>query len=556
MNLLLSDKPYRLIKLLLTTFILLMLALSCGGGGGDSSTNDNGGATGDTNLIGPEGGTFIDASSGVTVSVPAGALASETQLTCTYYDSDNDIPDDIHSGFFGDLGVVNLGPDGLEFDSPATITVPVSVDLTPGEQFPLFFWNTDTRSWQQTESLCTVNADGRSYSAQVSHFSMFTGDQLNGIDGIFGNLDPQRWLDVDVAFNGWIGSFGISIMHDTRKQMRDCCMQVIGRKFTIDYQGAVNYNPPPEVTGDITNADYEDKYEVIRTYESGVYLHLSVTLYWRCDFPDSLTLDSSKSSISLDDEMNRSTIIRALGVCYMSRMPGIPVEFSLNGPGSISPTSTVTDSQGYAYTTYTASDETGTARVHAEMVSCGEWDNARIYQGFTNIEVYRCTDWVLYIEMTFSHNTEDLALEDEIMMYIPIEISEAGVVSSPGGEGSHWEPSLTVSQENCAVTSANAPDFEVTASGHKTGPNIYVTVAPLDFVLAYTLTCNMDDDPQEVPLPPYTYLIQSIIPAQAFNEFPIELREGAFANGSGQSTMWSEEYPVSYTYYINVSCNL
>jgi len=555
MNLLLSDKSCRLFKLLLTTFFLLMLALGCGGGGGDSSTNDNGGATGGTNLIGPEGGTFIDASSGVMVSVPAGALASETQLTCTYYDSDNDIPGDIHSGFFGSLGVVKFGPDGLEFDSPATITVPVSVDLTPGDQFPLFVWNPDKQSWQQTESLCTVNADGKSYSALVSHFSMFTGDQLNGIDGIFGNLDPQHLLDVDVAFNSWIGSFGISIMHDTRKQMRDCCMQVIGRKFTIDYQGEVNYSPPPQVFGDITNADYEDKYEVIRTYESGAYLHLTVTLYWRCDFPDHLTIDSNVSSISLDDEMNRSTTIRALGVCYTSRMPGIPVDFSLNGPGSINPTSTVTDSDGYAYTTYTASDDTGTATVTADIVSCGEWDNIHTYQEFTDIEVYRCTDWELAIDMTFSHGTENLEFYDEIMMYIPLEISEAGVVSSSGGEGSHHQTSLTVTQENCAVTSANTPDFGATVSGEKIGPNIYVTVAPVNLVLDYILTCNLDDEPQEVPLPPYTYLIQSIIPAQIFNEFPIELKEGVFANGSGQDMMWSEDYPISYTYHIAVFCN-
>jgi len=47
-------------------FVLVIIITACGGGG--SSTDDNSGATGDTELIGPDGRTFIDAYSGVTVN--------------------------------------------------------------------------------------------------------------------------------------------------------------------------------------------------------------------------------------------------------------------------------------------------------------------------------------------------------------------------------------------------------------------------------------------------------------------------------------------------------
>ena len=533
---------FPVIGLLILTLLLFM---NCWGGVSVNHAEDT---------IGPSGGTFTDEESDVEISVPAGALSSETQLTCTYYEGEDDFPDTMKSMFFGELGLVDLGPDGLEFDSPVTITVPVSADLTPGDQFPLFVWNTADQSWEQTESLCTVNADGHSYSAQVTHFSMYTASQLNGIDGIFGNLDPSSWQDVESAFINWQVSSGLIIYADAkkRKQMRDCCMELTGIRNTIDYRGAVDFEDAHE-TGDISNSDYVEKYEVTRGGGDDFYLHLTSTLYWRCVNPNAITVQSEVSSINMDTDTNLSTTVRVYSLCESCSMPGVRVDFFLSGPGSITPESTVTGADGLAYTTYTASEK-GTAVISANLVSCQQWDQSHILSSSTSIEVIK-KDWELYIEMSFSHNPENWDFYDDIAMYIPFKISDTGVISSPGGEGSHSAVLLNL-PDDCIITHEYAPDFVPGVSGNKTGSTIYLTVAPISgWALEYTLMCDIDDKPVEVWLPPYEALLQSIMVMQVFNEYPAILEENWFASGSGQDTMWATDNPIEYTYYITVNSN-
>ncbi len=129
--------------LVLAAVLVALFFWTCGD---DSSTNNPEDPPANNGSIGPAGGTFTDAASGVTVEVPAGALSTATTLTCTHYADQSEVPDSMWSGVFGALGIVCLGPDGQTFDSAVTITVPVTETLTPGEQFPLFVWNTDSDS--------------------------------------------------------------------------------------------------------------------------------------------------------------------------------------------------------------------------------------------------------------------------------------------------------------------------------------------------------------------------------------------------------------------------
>jgi hypothetical protein len=58
----------------------------------------------------------------------------------------------------------------------------------------------------------------------------------------------------------------------------------------------------------------------------------------------------------------------------------------------------------------------------------------------------------------------------------------------------------------------------------------------------------------DIPLPPYNYLLPSIMASQIFNELPLTLEDGASATGSGQDTEWSDEDPITYTYQVVVHC--
>ncbi len=402
--------------------------------------------------------------------------------------------------------------------------------------------------------MCTASGDGLSYSAPVTHFSSFSADNGFGADGAFGDLDPSCWFEVDVAFNGWIGAFGMSMMNKTRKRMRDCCMKLTGREFTCDYRGAVDYQKTEEL-GNVSDYNYREHMEVTRgEIGSAYYLHLEIELFWSCDNPEYVILESSRELIDLSKDLNKTSDISVMSICGRYRMPGVETQFTVSGPGSIAPATAVTGADGYAQATYTATD-TGTARVIGTANSCLAWSDAKAKADTAIIKVDSCSSFFVYVELTFDHATEHFAFHDVITMSIPLTISETGEITSTGGEGTH-AASLGTSGPDCDVTAEYAPDFTAAAIGQVTGPNMYLTIAPTTgWALLYAVTCIVDDKPMTIPMPPYNYLLPSIMAGQIFNEFPIAMQNGAYANGSGQDTQWGEDYPITYTYYINVGCD-
>ncbi len=529
--------------------LAVFLLWSCGGDSSTGSEDNN-----QSGLIGPGGGTFVDPTSGVAVVVPPGALSTETQITCTRYADESEIPDSMLSSIFGPLGVVCLGPDGTQFDSAVTVTVPVSDTLTPGEQFPLFVWNESNDSWEQTEFTCTASADGLSYSTEVTHFSSFSSSNGYGSDGIFGNLDPATWLDVESAFNAWIGSFCWDLSFDNTKQMKDCCMGVTGLKFTMDYRGAITY-PDEDIQGDINNYDFVEHFEVTRgEIGTDYYLHLTADVYWSCMTPDPMSVTAFPAEIDLTEQTAHTSEITAFAGCGGHRMGWVQVAFAVDGPGSVNPTTCWVSPDGYAHTTYTATD-TGTATITGTMTSCQEFGNPQTAFDTTVIRIDSCTNWGVIVELTFDHETDNFTFHDDITMHIPLMISPTGEITSSGGAGTH-SASLSTTAPDCSVTQSITPDFVPGAQGSVIGPNMYLTIAPVSgWALLYTLTCIVDDQPVDVPLPPYNYLLPSIMAGQIFDEFPLALEKGAFARGSGSDTQWGEDYPITYEYYIIVYCD-
>ena len=60
--------------------------------------------------------------------------------------------------------------------------------MTAGSQFPLCVWDDFESSWAQTDIIATVAPDGSSFSASVTHFSIF-GGFAGGNDGLLGDID-------------------------------------------------------------------------------------------------------------------------------------------------------------------------------------------------------------------------------------------------------------------------------------------------------------------------------------------------------------------------------
>jgi ZU5 domain len=125
-----------------------------------SSTSSPGGTgpgqtTPTTQTIGSAGGTVSAA--GVVLTIPAGALSSDTPISITANAAA------IPAGYTGLSPLFAFGPDGTKFASPATIAFTTS---SPGTN-PTVYWSNDTGGYDALAT--TLIANG--VSAQVQHFS-------------------------------------------------------------------------------------------------------------------------------------------------------------------------------------------------------------------------------------------------------------------------------------------------------------------------------------------------------------------------------------------------
>ncbi len=116
--------------------------------------------------IGPEGGTIADTTGRVTLEVPAGALATPTEITI------RSAEDTLGNPWLFKGTVIELMPDGLQFSSPATLTLQYdSLAVPPGTRGKAFaIFTLDTLGWQPVDSPAVVIEPGR-IRATISHFS-------------------------------------------------------------------------------------------------------------------------------------------------------------------------------------------------------------------------------------------------------------------------------------------------------------------------------------------------------------------------------------------------
>ena len=140
---------------------------ACGGGGGDSTPLPT-----PPNVIGTEGGTYTSPD-GVVITIPPGALSSQITLTVDRYADEVSLPAPIASKF-GFAGGVHFAPDGLTFNQPVTIRIPLTHSFPAGAKLPLFYFTKSPPSWQQTSFVGTVNLSGDTLIAEITHFSTFT----------------------------------------------------------------------------------------------------------------------------------------------------------------------------------------------------------------------------------------------------------------------------------------------------------------------------------------------------------------------------------------------
>lgn len=162
---------FNTVKLFFSILFLIFLS-SCGGSGG------GGAPTGNSNTIGSPGGIVSSADSQATVSIPAGALTTDTQISVTKNTASGSL-----------VTSYTFEPAGITFDKPVTVTISYTDAEIPdgvnddsvmlARQYNDYFWRTLTNS--------TIDNVAKTVSAQVAGFSTYgltIGPYSARLDGI------------------------------------------------------------------------------------------------------------------------------------------------------------------------------------------------------------------------------------------------------------------------------------------------------------------------------------------------------------------------------------
>jgi len=183
----------------LTIASLAVVLMSACGGGGNTSTNvtDTTTTTTPTLPAGPQakatigsgGGTVGFSDGRFTLTVPAGALSNDTQITVIEI-SGNDIPAELRSSSV--RKVYDMQPDGLQFTTPATVEIHTTGSATPPDGTPLVGLISDSKGTLELLGPLTDSIDdaGITVIAPVSHFSSVASVESFGFTASL-TLSPQ-----------------------------------------------------------------------------------------------------------------------------------------------------------------------------------------------------------------------------------------------------------------------------------------------------------------------------------------------------------------------------
>jgi hypothetical protein len=286
------------------------------------------------------------------IEIPEGALTETKTFSITTYLSNSSLP----SEWFpipGFVGAVDVGPDGLIFNKPVKITIPLNTPMTPGETIPLFYWDSNSQTWQQTGVIATVGADGTTFTAEVDHFSGYGGSSFSNL------LNSGNASQFMSDFIDWYNNDPNMKHIGDKNAKNNTCFEVVGialdLKFEINGQKGGDYaligrtSSYPE--SPLVMIDYN--IDITNGYSYNASITLTLVIYNDCTSPD-LKLEANPTTLAEGE----TSEIRATLTCDGTPMTGKEVNFTIkSGPGEVNPGLTTTNSSGVATTTFTAGDK-------------------------------------------------------------------------------------------------------------------------------------------------------------------------------------------------------
>lgn len=130
---------------------------------------------GRTRVLASVGGSVPSEEGEAEVAIPGGALPADTEVSIeNLVGPSRPVPEAGRRL----LGAVRLGPAGLVFNAPVTVTLPLARFIPPGTHLPVSIVDPATGLFIRNEGIiATVREDGSHAVTQVSHFSILAIDE-------------------------------------------------------------------------------------------------------------------------------------------------------------------------------------------------------------------------------------------------------------------------------------------------------------------------------------------------------------------------------------------
>ena len=537
-----------------------------------------------------EGGT-IRASDGAVVEIPPGALTEALEISVTTYDSVANMPPEYHSSLVGVNGVADFGPNGAVFEKPVRITIPSPNLLIPGDEYRLYMWNSTERAWQETDFVATVNPDGTSYSADVTHFTTYTGSVFKGPDGFFAPLDTYGdWVVLDEdyqklnpnykeiyagylqkLFDQWVSNFPSSTNREVNrlKQIEDCCWQEVGLLFQYNFLYEAWEFPAEKEVPQPLGTDYDWREYVFREFPNpdGVTWSAEVVIYWKSKAP-SITIDPERAGLYMTCEKEQEQQLTIFSSCGDEGIPGAFIDIYVeSGPGNITPENIRTDGNGKSTVTYHTEEE-GIASIAGQISTCQQEPEPFRDEINAGICVQDCKDRAINLVMGFYHSGENVSWNfiETIGAIIRFEFDpETGEVYSKPATVSR-DVDIEAIDPECSIVNINAPSYKVELQDAKVSDGmISFGIMPDQIPLTFTWYCPPEDENEafSYTVPGYGNLEGSIMGQELYNiELPLqcsELKVGDAGNNDFGSEGFGEfDMPMrfDYTVFVDEECEV
>lgn len=536
---------YPIILLLLISSVVLFVVTCKKEAGPVEPSQTN--LTGFSSLtIGSSGGKVVD-SYGASITVPAGALSSNTTISVRTVRADS-VPSELQSTVVGNI--IECLPNGATFLQPVTIVLPITsgIKYRPGDTANLYMYNSDSSSWEMTKIPAIVIADSLHLQASVSHFTNYGSGTPGGYSGGGNSFSGiKNWLEFQTAADDWEYGFVKSLGGLGRKKRNnDCCFTLQEVFFRFMYSSPGYNDVYANEFGDQASCDMVDKQNYSEgTPDDGYHVYVTIRICWDVCNPD-LYLNVSDDYFSLPDDQGKTAGVKLKVMCGNTPLSGETVKFVVaSGPGQIDPPLTQTDAVGVAMGEYTVETK-GTSIIRTEAQTC---QIKPTYNYTTATIEVDTTEPFIYAIVKIRDVKDIWTFIDTVYMYLEFSMKDENVTVTGGG-GRH-DASCSSSEDNCSAIGLSAPNFTATGTITKSGKSLYVEFNPGLTPIDFTWYC-VHNPPTSVDVPIYGNLVSSLIAMHV--KGTVQMENESVVKGSGTESFGSNQ-PMSYEFEIHYSEN-